>query len=96
MAGLRLIDADKLCEYANNQKDHSVTANDIMRFPRVCVPIEGLWQWIHDEDHQEWYCGHCGTVCCYDVGNGTKPSLYGLRYCPFCGAKMEVSDGKAD
>ena len=30
-----LIDADALCEYANNLKDKTVDANDIMRFPRV-------------------------------------------------------------
>lgn len=29
----RLIDAWKLCEYANNLKDKCVDANDIMRFP---------------------------------------------------------------
>lgn len=28
-----LIDAWKLCEYANNLKDKCVDANDIMRFP---------------------------------------------------------------
>lgn len=36
----RLIDADALCEYANNTKDKTVDANDIMRFPRVdAVPV---------------------------------------------------------
>jgi hypothetical protein len=32
---MRLIDADALCEYANNLIDKTVDANDIMRFPRV-------------------------------------------------------------
>lgn len=32
---MRLIDADALCEYANNTKDKTVDANDIMRFPTV-------------------------------------------------------------
>lgn len=32
---MRLIDADALCEYANNQKDKTISANDIMRFPTV-------------------------------------------------------------
>ena len=36
----RLIDAWKLCEYANNLKDKCVDANDIMRFPAEdAVPI---------------------------------------------------------
>lgn len=30
-----LIAADALCEYANNTKDKTVDANDIMRFPTV-------------------------------------------------------------
>lgn len=32
---MRLIDADALCEYANNQKDKTISANDIMRFPAI-------------------------------------------------------------
>ena len=36
----RLIDAWKLCEYANNLKDKCVDANDIMRFPTEdAVPV---------------------------------------------------------
>jgi len=31
----RLIDADALCELANNTKDKTIDANDIMRFPTV-------------------------------------------------------------
>ena len=32
---MRLIDADALCRYANNMKDKTIDANDIMRFPAV-------------------------------------------------------------
>lgn len=32
---MRLIDVDKLYEYADNQKDKTVDANDFMRFPIV-------------------------------------------------------------
>ena len=32
---MRLIDADALCEYANNQKDKTISANDIMRFQTI-------------------------------------------------------------
>lgn len=32
---MRAIDADALCEYANNQRDKTIDANDIMRFPTV-------------------------------------------------------------
>ena len=37
---MRLIDADALCTFANNQKDKSIDANDIMRFPTIdAVPV---------------------------------------------------------
>ena len=32
---MRLIDAEALCAYANNQKEKTIDANDIMRFPTV-------------------------------------------------------------
>lgn len=32
---MRAIDADALCEYANNQRDKTIDANDIMRFPAI-------------------------------------------------------------
>lgn len=35
----RLIDADALCKYCDNQIDHSVTLNDIMRMPTV-IPAD--------------------------------------------------------
>lgn len=36
----RLIDAFKLTDYANNTKDKTIDANDIMRFPSVdAVPV---------------------------------------------------------
>lgn len=41
----RLIKADALANYANNQKDKTVDANDIMRFPVVdAIPIEWMKQ----------------------------------------------------
>ena len=37
---MRLIDADALCELAQNSKDHSVDCNDIMRMPFIdAVPV---------------------------------------------------------
>ena len=44
---MRLIDSWNLCEYANNQKDKSVDANDIMRMPVVeAVPLKPLAAWL--------------------------------------------------
>ena len=36
-----LIDRQALCEYALNQKDKSVTPNDIMRFPSAQPTLNG-------------------------------------------------------
>jgi hypothetical protein len=48
-----LISRQALCEYALNQKDKSVTPNDIMRFPSAqpepAIPLS----WI--EKHIEWH-----------------------------------------
>ena len=46
----RLIDADALCRYANNTKDKTVDANDIMRFPTVdAVQVVRCGQCSHSE-----------------------------------------------
>ena len=70
---MRLIDADALCEYANNTKDKTVDANDIMRFQTVnAVPVirckDCKW-WAKDYDicrrgnrrlsyENDWCCAH--------------------------------------
>lgn len=50
-----LISRQALCEYALNQKDKSVTPNDIMRFPSV---QPGLDEWCKDckEYDKERHC----------------------------------------
>ncbi len=60
----RLIDAWKLCEYANNLKDKCVDANDIMRFPAEdAVPV------VRCKDCKQCrktiLFGHFATVCDY-------------------------------
>ena len=65
----RLIDAWKLCEYANNLKDKCVDANDIMRFPAedaVQVVRCKDCKWCvesYDIDGAYWICKnwHGGT-----------------------------------
>ena len=58
---MRLIDADALCEYANNQIDKTVDANDIMRFPRVdAVPVVRCGDCAHCDDktpYELWCLG---------------------------------------
>ena len=75
---MRLIDADSLCRYANNMKDKTIDANDIMRFPAVeAEPVR----------HGRWIAVDGKVVCsvCYEENKETD-------YCPFCGAKMDGGD----
>ena len=57
-----LISRQALCEYALNQKDKSVTPNDIMRFPPA-QPEQESFEWCHDckEYDQEAHCCHRWT-----------------------------------
>ena len=61
---MRLIDADALCEYVNNQKDKTISANDIMRFPTIqpdaprVTTLEEVWSlpegsvvWFEERDN---------------------------------------------
>ena len=74
-----LISRRALCEYALNQKDKSVSPNDIMRFPSA-QPERKKGQWIDKSNGIEgaWnYCSVCGeqAIDLYD-------------FCPNCGADM--------
>lgn len=56
MSKFRLIDANALCEYSNNQKDKSISANDIMRFPMVdAIPVEWLKKYQLENEKQGSY-----------------------------------------
>lgn len=57
---MKLIDADALCEYANNTKDKTIDANDIMRFPTVdAVPVVRC----KDCKHRTELCGDGWHPC---------------------------------
>lgn len=64
---MRLIDADKLCEFANHLNCKSVDANDIMRFPRVdAVPV------VRCESCENWDTDSGLTArMCYRFGRYT-------------------------
>ena len=69
-----LISRAALCEYALNQKDKSITANDIMRFPSV----QKRSKWINGGE-MVCECDKCG----YRVAIWAK-----TNYCANCGADM--------
>lgn len=64
---MRAIDADALCEYANNQRDKTIDANDIMRFPAIELtndlpPARDSHHDLGQSDGLLWYgwiCGEC-------------------------------------
>ena len=86
---MRLIDADALCEYANNQIDKTVDANDIMRFPCVdAVPVVHA-EWVVSRTDRGWNCAEYPTHCkCTHCGR-ELPYLDRDNYCPHCGAIMD-------
>lgn len=82
-----LISRNALCEFANNTKDKTIDANDIMRFPSV----EKTGKWIDGwrsglDGTRYWYraCSECGYE--RDDDDAEKDT----NYCPNCGARMEV------
>jgi len=76
-----LISRQALCEYALNQKDKSVTPNDIMRFPSAQPePKEG--HWINGK------CDLCGEHAPFWCMAST---YHESNFCPNCGAKMTIS-----
>lgn len=102
---MRAIDADALCEYANNQRDKTIDANDIMRFPTVDAETvrHGRWVKVHGYctpgGDPVWACSECGKgVHVYGIEHGT----YGADIaddqwvsCPNCGAKMDGGENDA-
>lgn len=89
-------DADALCEYANNQKDKSIDANDIMRFPIINVAPIGHGRWVKmtgmmpPEYHGHYECSECGWHMKGLRNSWTREEE--MPYCPHCGAKMDGSE----
>lgn len=81
---IRLIDADALANYANNQIV-GITANDIMRFPTVDAEPVKRAKWIEGKYWDEWLC----SVCHNGANLDWKENPILSDYCPNCGAKMD-------
>lgn len=87
---MRLIDADALIEYCNNQKVKTVSANDIARFPSVdAAPVvHGVWK----DDRTDIMCTACNERFSDEIVFVSLRHLdceMWMKYCPYCGAKMD-------
>ena len=82
-----LISRQALCEYALNQKDKSITPNDIMRFPSA-QPQRMKGRWVRKESDLSWWyeCSECGESPLFDPYENEVLT----RFCPWCGAEMET------
>lgn len=94
---MRLIDADMLCKYCDNNINHSITPNEIMRMPYInAEPVKhGKWE-THDVVKTLasgktldgfCQCSECGDIFDYCFSN--------YKYCPNCGAIMYIKDGES-
>lgn len=85
---MRLIDADALANYANNQIV-GITANDIMRFPTVDAEPVKHGRWIYPYPQRD-IC-RC-TNCKFSVQDRISNVFEMFNYCPNCGARMIGGD----
>ena len=94
-----LIDRQALCEYALNQKDKSITPNEIMRFPSAEPVRHGKNIGTDYDETDQFVCSECGIELQgwyrverdEDDGEETYHE-YRLRYCPQCGARMDANE----
>lgn len=76
----RYIEVNALMNYANNQKDKTIDANDIARFPCADVVERKRGKWIYDDFG--YHCSECWTRYPNEITDE-------LNYCPNCGAQMD-------
>ena len=80
------IEANALMDYACNQKDKTITPNDIARFPKADVQEVKHGHWRKTE--YAWsICSNCFS---------TPRMYFPFNYCPYCGAKMDVKEKMDD
>lgn len=68
-------------EYDDGYLAMKLTMDDLKKMP--AVPKQRTGKWIPTQHFDEWYCP---TGVCSNCG---IEYIYGLPFCPACGAKME-------
>ena len=77
----------ELCEA--NDKCICVYCKDIERFMNLPTAEPKKGKWIEeDDDIIHGHCSSCGWASVWQ-----QTDVFGMNYCPNCGAKMEESDG---
>ena len=101
MSDVRLIDANAMRDdwLENGENEYIYDTNAVLESidsqPTIdAVPVvHGRWIRVNEEQvyfNVEYVCSECQFVVAVS-GVGT-PILYGYKYCPNCGAKMDAKD----
>lgn len=90
-----LISRQALCEYALNQKDKTITPNEIMRFPFADRPTGkweevGIFETIDGVTIHVLQCKKCGAL--HRTRQYKDGKYANAKFCPNCGAKMEINN----
>lgn len=81
---MRLIDAEMLCKYCDNNINHSITPNEIMRMPYIeAEPVKHA-HWIKTASPYHFKCSSCGVIA-----NIKFHSVEDHKFCWHCGARMD-------
>lgn len=77
--------------------DYDALWNIVTKMPSVNPqePKTGHWEWVqynYNPQLGNWHCSECRCVVVECVGKEEKGGIPLYKYCPQCGAKMEVSE----
>ncbi len=76
--------------------ENELVCQDIKEFPPVTPqPKIGKWEWVQYDCNPKignWHCSECRSIVIECVSKKEKGSIPLYRYCPQCGAKMEVEE----
>lgn len=75
-------------------KDYKEIVEEIRTLPPVKPqPKTGQWEWVQYDYNPKlgnWHCSECRCVVVECVDKNEKGGIPLYKYCPQCGAKMEV------
>ena len=74
--------------------DDDYTVNELRNLPPVTPqPEVGRWEWVQYDSNPNignWHCSECRTIIPHMPEETDNTPIY--KWCPMCGAKMEVED----